>query len=115
MFRVIAKSKKIMFRIFMETKEKVEKLFELTKTIKKMIILLIRSILIQNWSIVFSATVYLRRLQMLLNFNIKFGAHKSVKSFSMPTKEIVRNSSFTLFNLICKLLLYLIGIIAGLF
>ncbi len=115
MLRIIAKCKKIMLKTFKWTKEKFEKLYESTKTIKKIIILLTRSFLVKDWRIVFSGTIYLRRFQMLLSFNIKFGADKHIKSLSMHTREIVRNYSFALFNLICRLLLYLIGIIASLF
>lgn len=115
MLRIIAICKKIVLKTIMWTKEKFEKLCESTKPIKKIIILLTRSFLVKDWRIVFSGAVYLRRLQMLLNFNIKLGAYKHVNSLSMPTKEIVRNYSFTLFNLICRLLLYLIGIITSLF
>jgi len=115
MFRMSAICKKIMLKTIMQTKEKVKKLFESTKTIKKIIILLTRSFLVQDWSIVLSGTIYLRRLHTLLNFNIKFEAHKHIKSLSMPTKDIVKNYTFSLLNLICRLLLYLIGIIASLF
>ena len=102
-------------RSYVKFMNKAKKLPESTKIVKKNTFRWTKTILLYYWVFALSATIGLRKFGIILKVCLRIRRQKGILSITIPLAKIVKNYSISIFVLVCKLLLYLISIIASLF
>jgi hypothetical protein len=115
MLNKIARYIKLKWKSYIQSIYTAKKLPASTKIVKKNTIRRTKTILPYNWIFALSAILCQSKLGIIVNVSIRIRGHKGVISITIPLRETIKNYSISVLALICKLLLYLISVIAGLF
>jgi hypothetical protein len=106
---------KLKMRSYVRFINKSKELPQYTKIVKKNTFRWTKTILLYYWVFALSATFGLRKFDIILKVCLRIRRQKGITSITIPLAKIVKNYSISIFELVCKLLLYLISIIASLF